>query len=104
MLMDRQTELDDATADLRGAHARCDLELELEEGHFVVTLHGRSLRVGQELELELERGEAWFRAWVVESGQSASPCIRIVDRRWPGAPLTVAVADLRLVPARRCLP
>lgn len=80
------------------ASPRPSLAIELLAGHPEVSLDGTLLPIGTEV--ELERGGRWFRAWIVEDAFMATPCVRIIDPRWPGAPLTVSVANLSLVPAR----
>jgi hypothetical protein len=81
-----------------GELAEGSLRLEFQDGTAVVVLRDRCLAVGTEI--ELKRGDNWYRAWIVEDEHVAWPCVRIIDPGWPGAPLTATIANLSLVPAR----
>ncbi len=76
-----------------------ELLLEFENGEARVLLAGMAMPVGSEF--YLQRGGVWFRAWVIEVQDSVVPQIRIVDRRWPGAPVNLQVRDLSLISASR---
>lgn len=75
------------------------LRMEYIAGEPTIILEGEPVRVGTEI--HLCRGSEWYRAWIVETELSPIPRVRVVDPRWPGAPLTFRVRELSAVPATR---
>jgi len=73
------------------------LHLEYIAGVPKVVLDGDVLEVGTEL--MLHRGGERYRAWVVETELDVPPMVRIIDTRWPGAPLNVSVSHLTTIDA-----